>query len=87
LAQTFRAGIVGKKFQQLFFENASATWFKEDEGQAGFNLRRQAAEHARKIGACSAEKTEIVERAAAANVAARNFDMKAGFGKDGFSCG
>ena len=83
LAQAFRAGIVGEKFQQLIFENAGATWFKEDEWQAGLDLRCHKAKHAGKIGAGSAEKAEVVEWAAAADVAARGFNLKAGFKKDG----
>ena len=87
LAQTFCSGIVGEEFQQLVFEDAGATWFKEDERHAGLDLRRHEPKHARKIGAGSAEKAEIVEWATAADVAARGFDLKAGFKKDGFGRG
>ena len=34
-----RAGIVGKEFQQLVFEDAGTTWLEKDEGQAGLDLR------------------------------------------------
>ena len=75
-AQEFRARVIGEELWQFIFEDAGAAWLEEDEGQASFNLRSHAVEDTREIGASRAEKTEIVERTAAADVSLRNFDLK-----------
>ena len=86
-AQEPGAAIVGEELRQFIFEDAGAARLEEDEGQASLDLRGHAVEDAREIGAGRAEKTEIVERAPAADVAARNFDLKSGLSEDGLgSC-
>ena len=87
MAQEFGARIVRKKLGQFIFEDAGAARLEKDEGQASLNLRSHAVEDAREIGAGLAEKTEIVERTPAADVAAGNFDLKSGLGEDGFGGG
>ena len=86
-AQALRAGVVGKEFQQFVFEDAGAAWLEEDERQASLDLRSHAAENFGEIGAGGREKAEVVERAAAADVALRGFNLKAGLGEDGFCRG
>ncbi len=76
LAETLGAGIVGEQFRQLIFEDAGATGLKKDERNPRLNLRRHAVENAREIGPGGVKKTEVVERAAAADVSAGNLDLK-----------
>ena len=76
LAEALGTGIVGEQFRQLIFEDAGATRLKKDERNPGLNLRRHAVENAREIGPSSIEKTEVVERAAAADVSAGNHNLK-----------
>ena len=84
LAQALRAGIVGEEFEKFVFEDAGATWFKKDEGQAGLDLRRHAIEHAGEVGAGGAEQAEVIKRTATADVPFGNFNLEAGLGEDGF---
>ncbi len=76
LAKTLGTRIVGEQFRQLIFKDAGATRFKKDERSTRLNLQRHAIENAREIGPSGVEKTEVVEWAAAADVSARNLDLK-----------
>ena len=68
LAHLARPRIVGKQLQQLVFEDAGATRLEKDEGQSGVDLRRHPLEHVGEISPRRAEKAEVVQRAAAADV-------------------
>ena len=82
LAELLRVGIFGEDFEELIFEDAGAAWLKKDEGQTGADLRGHAGKDLREIAAGGVEEAEVVERAAAADVAARDLDAEASFGED-----
>lgn len=86
-AEALRERIVGKELEQFIFKNAGAARLEEDERQIGFDLRRHAAKNAGEIRARGIEETEVVERAATADVPMRSFDVEAGASEHGFSSG
>jgi len=86
-AQEPGARVVGEELRQFIFEDAGTAWLEEDEGQTSLNLRGHAVEDAREIGAGRAEKTEVVKRTPAADVALQSFDLKSGLSEDGFGGG
>ena len=68
------AVVAGKKVEEFVAEDAGATGFEEDDGQAGVNLRGELGENAAEVGAGGVEEAEVVEGAAAADVLTGDLD-------------
>ena len=77
VAQALGAGVAGEEVDKLVAEDGGATRFKEDEGESGVDLRGEVAEDFFEIASCCGEESEVVERATAANVFARDFEVEA----------
>ncbi len=69
LFQFAGARVVGEELAELIFEHAGTTGFEEDKRKTGVDLRRHAIEDLGQVAARCAEKAEVVEWAAATDVA------------------
>jgi len=86
LAQAQCPGVVREEIAEFIAEDAGAGGFEKDDGQAGVDFGGEAVcdafEDAFEVGAGFGEKSEIVKRAAAADVALRDLNVEAGAGED-----
>jgi hypothetical protein len=82
VTQALGARILREKVDELIAKDARAAGFEEDEEKAGVDLGRAIAQDLFQIGAGLLQKAEIVERAAAADVLARDFGREAGAFED-----
>ena len=63
------AGIVGEEVGELVAEDGGAAGFEDDDGCAGGELRGEGVEDFEEVIFCGVEHAEVVERAAAAEMA------------------
>ena len=73
-AKTLCAVVVREEIHQFVAEDAGAAGLKEDKEQAGVDLRSKPDQNLAEIGASLLQESEVVERTAAADVMARDFD-------------
>src|SRR2546423_14391263 len=76
LIEAHRIFIVRQKIYQFIPEHRTATWLQHNDRCARFDVGSQFVQDVFKIFAGWFEKTEVVERSAAAHVLARNKDIK-----------
>ena len=75
-AELLGAGIVGEELEQFVLEDAGAAWFKEDEGQPGFDLNGHTVQDAGKISTGGCKESEVIEGPAAADVSSRHLNAE-----------
>src|ERR1035441_7042432 len=64
--------IFGEEVDEFVTEDAGAAWFEHDDGNAGCDLRLKLVEDAEQVATRFIEESEVVERAAAADVSLGN---------------
>ena len=76
------AGVVGEEVGELVAEDGGAAWLEDDDGHAGGEEGLEDGEGVEEVSAGGREQAEVVERAAAADVAIEDADAEAGGGKE-----
>jgi len=84
-AEFFGAKVVGEQLNQFIFEDAGTAWLKKDERKARVDLRGHAIEDFDEVTARGGEESEVIEGAAAADVALGDLDAEASLGEHLFS--
>jgi hypothetical protein len=82
LAQAPGSGMVWEEIAEFVAKDTGAGGFEKDDGQAGVDFGGETIHGAFEIGTGFREKSEIVERAAAAEVASGDLSMKSGVRED-----
>ena len=89
--QGLGAFVVGKQIEEFIAKDGDAAGFEADDGNTGFNFRREFVEDLEQKRLGAVEHAVIVERASAAEVGTRDDDSEAcgfedfdgGFGRVG----
>jgi hypothetical protein len=78
VAKALCARVAWKEVDQFVAKDGCATGLEKDEGEACIDLRREIAKNFLEVGASLFQEAEVVERAAAADMVARDLDRKSG---------
>jgi hypothetical protein len=71
------AFVVGKQIEEFIAKDGDAAGFEADDGNTGFNFRREFVEDLKQKRLGAVEHAVIVERASAAEVGTRDDDSEA----------
>src|SRR6266702_1731639 len=86
LAEADGTLVVREEVDQFVSEDGGTAWLQHDDGNSSGDLRREFIEDAQQVAARFVEKSEVVERTAAADVLLRNLDAGACGGEE-LRCG
>jgi hypothetical protein len=86
LAESSGALVVREEVDEFVAEDGDAARFEADDGNSGFDFGLQFVEDVEEQSFGTVEHAEVVERASAAEMGARDYDAEAG-GFEDFDCG
>src|SRR5208282_3648884 len=78
LREGLRAFVFGEKVREFVAEDGGAARFEDDDGRSGFDFREKLVHDLEEQVLGAVEHADVVERAAAAEVGARDGDVEAG---------